>query len=407
MVGPDPGAVGPVLEEGGGEPWDIQMDEDEDMVLGGIGDGEMSENELNASYHGEDMSEDESDGEGEVLNRGGSGCKDCRGAVAKLELRLRRLTSMVSLLMADRGLAGYGESKRCEKERRRCAQNRSEGQKKSQQDANLGALKNRAEALERKKRAAELLAEEEAKRQARELEQVDAELEMATAERERAIAGVVGAKDREEVVVASKKVTYAMAAADAAAKRREELVSEGVVVGSGFQVVQGRKLRSVEMVTRVVGKVDKEKRANLEKTVLAVQSLLIASRLKWRVSAVPYTVHGGNEVVWTVSGVSSTEEDEKVIGEVRHGADTAWDVGTVDGCWVEEKESVYVVVRRIPEGEWVGEGGGVEGLRRKHPMGDWGQRRPIVVRRAFSKVDVKAEVAHALSATYLVRQGMM
>ena len=40
-------------------------------------------------------------------------------------------------------------------------------------------------------------------------------------------------------------------------------------------------------------------------------------------------------------------------------------------------------------------------------MGDWGQRRPLVIRRAFSKVDVKAEVAHALSATYLVRQGMM
>ena len=40
-------------------------------------------------------------------------------------------------------------------------------------------------------------------------------------------------------------------------------------------------------------------------------------------------------------------------------------------------------------------------------MGDWGQRRPLVIRRAFSKVDVKAEVAHALSATYLVRGGMM
>ena len=135
--------------------------------------------------------------------------------------------------------------------------------------------------MERKKRAAELLAEEEAKRQARELEQVDAELEMAAAEQERAIAGVVGVKDREEVVVASMKVTYAMGAADAAAKRREELVSEGVVFGGGFQVVQGRNLRSVEVVTRVVGKIDKE--------------------------------------------------NQKVIREVRHGADTAWGVGTVGG----------------------------------------------------------------------------
>ena len=49
----------------------------------------------------------------------------------------------------------------------------------------------------------------------------------------------------------------------------------------------------------------------------------------------------------------------------------------------------------------------MEGLYKKYPIGDWGQRRPVVIRRAFSKVDVKAEVAHALSATYLVRQGMM
>ena len=106
---------------GGGESWDTQMGEVEDVVLGEFGDEEMSKNELNASYHGEDMSEDESEGEGEVLERGGSGCKGCGGAMAKLELRLRRLTSMVSLLMADRGLAGYGESQRWEKERRRCA----------------------------------------------------------------------------------------------------------------------------------------------------------------------------------------------------------------------------------------------------------------------------------------------
>ena len=229
-----PGAMGIVLLGGDGGTWDTRMDEDEDVVLGGFGDGEMSENELNASYNGEDMSEDGSDEDGGVPEQGTPSCKDCAGAVARMELQLRKLTSMVSMLMADRGLAGIGESQRCEKERRRCAQNRSEGLRKSQQDATLGALKSRAEALEKKRKTAELLAEEEAKRQARELEQVDAELEMAAAERERAIAGVVGARGREEVVIASEKVTYAMAAADAAAKRTEEIVGEGVVVGGGF-----------------------------------------------------------------------------------------------------------------------------------------------------------------------------
>ena len=170
LVGTNPGATGTIFTGGCGEPWNTQMDKGEDVVLGGFGDGEMSKNDLNTSYHGENMREDEREGGGEVLERGGSGCKGCEGAMAKLELRLRKLTSMVSLLMADRGLAGYGESQRCEKERRRCAKNRSERLKKSQQDANLGTLKNRAEALERRRKAAVLLAEEEAKRQARKLE---------------------------------------------------------------------------------------------------------------------------------------------------------------------------------------------------------------------------------------------
>ena len=81
-------------------------------------------------------------------------------------------------------------------------------------------------------------------------------------------------------------------------------------------------------------------------------------------------------------------------------------VGTVDGCWVEEKKSVNVVVKGIPEGEWVGEGGGIGSLCRKCPDGDWSERNPLVVRRAFSKVDVKVAVAHALSATYLVMGGL-
>ena len=124
-----PGMTGINLVGGDGETWDTQMDEDEDMVLGGFGDGKMSENELNASYNGEDINEDESDEEGVVPKRGASSCKDCTGAVVRIQLRLRKLTSMVSLLMADRGLAGFGKSQRCEKERRRCAQNRLEGLK--------------------------------------------------------------------------------------------------------------------------------------------------------------------------------------------------------------------------------------------------------------------------------------
>ena len=65
-----------------------------------------------------------------------------------MELQLRKLSSMVSMLMADRGLVGYGELQRYEKERRGFALDRSKGERRSRQDASLRELKNRAEALE-------------------------------------------------------------------------------------------------------------------------------------------------------------------------------------------------------------------------------------------------------------------
>ena len=47
------------------------MDEDEDIVIGEVGDGNMSENEFRAKYDGgEDISDDES----EVLERSSSSC---------------------------------------------------------------------------------------------------------------------------------------------------------------------------------------------------------------------------------------------------------------------------------------------------------------------------------------------
>ena len=55
---------------------------------------------------------------------------------------------------------------------------------------------------------------------------MNAELAIATTELERAITVVVEAKDKEAVLIALRKVTYAMAAADAARNRREELARE-------------------------------------------------------------------------------------------------------------------------------------------------------------------------------------
>ena len=52
--------------------------------------------------------------------------------------------------------------------------------------------------------------------------------------------------------------------------------------------------------------------------------------------------------------------------------EAVWGVGSQVGCWVENKMSAYVVVRGIPEREWLSEKGGVQGLVHRNPGIMWG-----------------------------------
>ena len=75
--------------------------------------------------------------------------------------------------------------------------------------------------------------------------------------------------------------------------------------------------------------------------------------------ASPYTVHGGDEVLWTVRGVELEGNGSDVARMILRNLEAVWGVGSVVGCWVENKLSAYVVVRGIPEREWLSEKGGV------------------------------------------------
>ena len=70
---------------------------------------------------------------------------------------------------------------------------------------------------------------------------------------------------------------------------------------------------------------------------------------------------------------------ESVRSELGRWMDMVWGVGVMNGCWVEDKMSVYVVACGIPESEWVGEGGDVDRLKKWAPDGGWGRRFPLVV----------------------------
>ena len=63
--------------------------------------------------------------------------------------------------------------------------------------------------------------------------------------------------------------------------------------------------------------------------------------------------------MWTVRGVELEVNGSEVARMILRNLEAVWGVGSVLGCWVENKLSAYVVVRGIPEREWLSEKGGV------------------------------------------------
>ena len=69
--------------------------------------------------------------------------------------------------------------------------------------------------------------------------------------------------------------------------------------------------------------------------------------------------------------------------------------------------SAYVVVRGIPEREWLSAQGGVQGLVVGNPGLMWGPRQPVVIGTAWNRVDVKMELMTAEAARGVVMRGLV
>ena len=111
--------------------------------------------------------------------------------------------------------------------------------------------------------------------------------------------------------------------------------------------------------------------------------------------------------MWTVSGVGEEVNGTEVVGTIMKNLEVVWGVGSLVGCWVENKMSAYGVVRGIPEREWLSEQGGVQGLVEGNPGIIWGPRQPVVVGRAWNRVDVKMELMMAEAARGAVMRGLV
>ena len=161
------------------------------------------------------------------------------------------------------------------------------------------------------------------------------------------------------------------------------------------------------MVSQLSRQLDGERRKSLQEAVSKVQGLIGAASLGWGVVASPYTVHGGNEILWTVRGVGEVTNGSEVASVILKNLEAVWGVGSLVRCWVENKMSADVVVRGIPEREWLSDKGGVQGLVDGNPGIMWGPRQPTVTNRAWNRVDVKVEIMTAEVAMGTVVLGLV
>ena len=293
--------------------------------------------------------------------RGGRACDgECLGRISELERTLGRGEGMVKMLVALGGLAGPEERLEVEKRKGRMARGWDESITRAGERAKAEAIVKAAD-KRMKKRELDNARAEEARLQQEGLVRVkEAARAAAEAARDRLVTKVKECGEGPEAVAAAEKVVEA--ARMVVELESEVAASVAPVEIGGWQVAGGRKRKTVQVVSQLWRPLDGERRKSLQEALWKMQGLIGAASLGWGVVASPYMVHGGDEILWTVRGVGEETNGFEVAKVILKNLEAVWGVGSLVGCWVENKMSAYVVVRGIPEREWLSDKGGVQGL---------------------------------------------
>ena len=262
-----------------------------------------------------------------------------------------------------------------------------------------------AEKRARKKAVEDKRAEEARVQQEERVKVKEAARVAAVAERDRVVEAVKGCTKGPALVEAAERVVNGTRMVEVL--EREVADSAAPVEIGGWQIKGGKKRKTVQVVSQLGRPLDGERRKTLQEAVGKVQGLVGAASLGWGLVASPYTVHGGDKVLWTVRGVELEVNGSDVARLISRNLETVWGVGSGVECWVENMLSAYVVVRSIPEREWLSEKEGVQGLVDGNPGFMWGPRQPTVIGRAWNRVDVKVEIMTAEAAKGAVVWGLV
>ena len=293
-----------------------------------------------------------------VTGRGSASCDGGYGPrMEDMERSLGRMEAMLGMLMAVNGLASPVERLAAEKRKGKMAREWDVSVARATEHAKAEGLVKAAEKRARKKAAEDERAEEARVQKEEQVKVKEAARVAAVAERDRVVEAVKECTEGPALVEAAERVVNAARMVEVLEKEVTE--SAAPVEIGGWQIAGGKKRKTVQVVSQLSRPLDRERRRTLQEAVGKVQGLVGAARLGWGLVASPYTVHGGDEVLWTVHGVELEVNGSAVARMILRNLEAVWGVGSMVGCWVENKLSAYVVVRGIQEREWLSEKGGV------------------------------------------------
>ena len=329
----------------------------------------------------------------------------CSPKIEAMERSMGRMEAMFGMLMAVNGLADPEDRLAAEKRKGRMAREWDVSVARAAERAKAEKLVKIAGRRARRKAAEDERAEEARVHQEERVKMKEAARVAAVAERDRVVEEVKGCTGGQALVDAAERVVDAARMVEAL--KREVADRAAPVEIGGWQIAGGKKRKTVQVVSQLSRPRDGERRKLMQEAVGKVQGLVGAANLGWGLVASPYTMHGGNEVLWTVRGVEQEVNGSDIARMILKNLEAVWGIGSVVGCWVENKLSAYVVVWGIPEREWLSEKGGVQGLVDANSGIMWGLRQPTMISRAWNRVDVKIEIMMAEAARGAVVRGLM
>ena len=243
--------------------------------------------------------------------RGARACDgECLGRISELERALGRVEGMVKMLVALGGLAGPEERLEVEKWKGRMAREWDESIARAGDRVKAEAVVKAADKCMKKRELDNARAEHARLRQEGLVKVKEAVRAAAEAERDRRVTEVKRCAEGPDAVAAAEKVVEA--ARMVVELEREVAASVAPVEIGGWQVAGGRKRNTVQVVSQLCRPLDGEWRKSLREAVSKVQGLIGAASLGWGVVASPYTVHVGDEILWTVRGVDKVTNGSEV-----------------------------------------------------------------------------------------------